>query len=220
MWMTSEGERVLRGAEWLLFREGLGCLWDEVEEAFDDPEILSTGIESFDSLQPSQQLAMLALVGKALRDVGEPSPPLTAHSEGTIAAVFQWILLGVTFEVDNSDEPAFRDDPTNWRRLVLAACRETRCRKGRLPRATSKDLELWEELILEDLENRILWDDGDHDMAGAFLDLEPERARLKLAMCQIDEEYFTAIAPDPTDEELPAIRAVLRDLCESPERTG
>jgi hypothetical protein len=33
MWWTSAGERVLRGAEWDLFREGLSCLWDEVEVA-------------------------------------------------------------------------------------------------------------------------------------------------------------------------------------------
>jgi hypothetical protein len=31
MWWTAEGERILSGAEWALFREGLSCLWDDVE---------------------------------------------------------------------------------------------------------------------------------------------------------------------------------------------
>lgn len=217
VWTTSEGARVMRGAEWHLFREGLSCLWDEVEDSSDDAEILSTGVEAFDGLQPSQRLAMLALVGKALRDEDEPPPPLTAHSEATVAAVFQTILLGVTLEVENAGEPEFQEDPTQMRRLVLAACRETGCCTGGLPRTTSNDLELWEELILEDLANLILWDDGDYELAGTIVDLDPEASRLKLAMLHIDEEYFTAIAPDPTDAELAAVRAVLRDLCDRPD---
>jgi hypothetical protein len=44
----------MKGAEWELFREGLSALWDWVEASFD--------------LQPSQKLAMLALVGQAMRD--------------------------------------------------------------------------------------------------------------------------------------------------------
>jgi hypothetical protein len=31
MWWTAEGERVLRGAEWAMRREGIAFLWDDVE---------------------------------------------------------------------------------------------------------------------------------------------------------------------------------------------
>src|SRR5438309_8305884 len=42
MWRTSRGERVLKGAEWDLFREGLIELWDTVEDDF-DPGAASLG---------------------------------------------------------------------------------------------------------------------------------------------------------------------------------
>ena len=38
MWWTSEGERVLTGAEWELFRLGLSTLWDDVEMSEDEED--------------------------------------------------------------------------------------------------------------------------------------------------------------------------------------
>src|SRR5580692_12856532 len=74
MWRTSQGERVLKGAEWNLFREGLAELWDTVEDDFDRKDACKTGHAAFDALQPGQKLAMLALVGQALHDDALPSP--------------------------------------------------------------------------------------------------------------------------------------------------
>ena len=48
MWWTSEGERVLTGAEWDLFREGLSTLWDDVEMSEDEDGPDTTGIAVFD----------------------------------------------------------------------------------------------------------------------------------------------------------------------------
>ena len=31
MWWTTEGERVLQGAEWAVFGLGVSSLWDEIE---------------------------------------------------------------------------------------------------------------------------------------------------------------------------------------------
>ena len=57
MWRTPEGNRVLRGAEWELFREGLSCLWDLVEDGGDEDDRFGVGIDAFDSLQQGQKLA-------------------------------------------------------------------------------------------------------------------------------------------------------------------
>src|SRR5215218_5415786 len=88
MWRTQIGSRVLAGAEWSLFREGVDTLWDQVEDAFRDPDIFETGVAVFDRLQPNQRLAAIAWVAKALHDETEPTPALSAVSEGTVAAVF------------------------------------------------------------------------------------------------------------------------------------
>src|SRR3954469_2983562 len=132
MWWTLLGERVLRGEEWELFRDGLAMVCDLVEEAksSDDPESGSVGVEAFDQLQPNQKLALLALVGQALKDEGEPMPELTAHTEATVAAVYAHILAMIVMEiesppesgtVDGWDDPGDIDDAFAWRRLALAA---------------------------------------------------------------------------------------------------
>src|SRR3954462_4293036 len=131
MWWTPLGERVLRGAEWELFRDGLSMVRDLVEEAksADDPKIGSVGVEAFDQLQPDQKLALLARVGKALKDEGEPMPELTAHTEATVAAVYAHVLAMIVMEiesppgsekVDGWDDPEDIDDAFAWRRLALA----------------------------------------------------------------------------------------------------
>ena len=91
MWWTSEGERVLQGAEWELFREGLSSLWDDVEAAEEEDGPGTTGIALFDELSKAERLALLASVARGLTDEGEPCPELTALSEGTVAAIFAHI---------------------------------------------------------------------------------------------------------------------------------
>src|SRR3954469_25286130 len=130
MWWTPLGERVLRGAEWELFRDGLAMVCDLVEEAksSDDPEIGSFGVEAFDWLQPNQKLALLALVGKALKDEGEPMPELTAHTEAAVAAVYAHIFSMIVVEIEcapgsreDGGDPSDVDDWFAWRRMALAA---------------------------------------------------------------------------------------------------
>jgi hypothetical protein len=250
MWWTPEGERVLRGAEWELFREGLDVTWDMVEECMNDPDLFVSGVEAFDRLQPNQKLALLALVGNALKEEGEPRPKLTAHTEVTVAAIFRHIADQVAFEIDMSAEPEPVEDPTYWRRFVLAACRdaeerdrteeqdqswpsgaqmqagETDSRGGEeredpsetwLPPAVdSADFDDWEFLV-DGLANRILWEDGDYEMGDAFMDAAPSESRARMHVMGIADDYYTAIAPDPTDEELEHIRRLLRSVTGRPD---
>jgi hypothetical protein len=240
VWRTQLGERVLRGAEWELFREGVSVLWDMVETSpEDDP--YETGVEPFDRLQRNQKLAMLASVGRALRDEEVPPPELTALTEGTVAAVFRHILDLTLSEIEVADEP----DPDgldpevsaqlpSWRALIVGACRaalKPEAKKSRKPQAvddegafeswwegplpdeSSEDVEKW-ELVVEWLSSRVLWDDGDYEREGDFLDADPETSGARKALLGIDEGYFADVAPDPTDSQLEAIRQTLRDVCE------
>jgi hypothetical protein len=52
MWRTPLGERALKGAEWVVFREALGMLWDQVETGIEsgEPDLFETGIAAFDRL--------------------------------------------------------------------------------------------------------------------------------------------------------------------------
>jgi hypothetical protein len=85
-----------------------------------------------------------------------------------------------------------------------------------LPDATSEDDDDWEFLV-HGLVNRILWEDGDYNPGHHFLDADLAEARLRMKLMGIDKEYYTAIAPDPLDDELEPIRRTLRSLCGRPE---
>jgi hypothetical protein len=162
MWWTPHGERVLRGAEWELFRAGLDTLWDWVENPVADPDISDTGTPAFDRLQIGQRLALLASVGTASSEEGVSRPRLTVNIESAVAAVFGQIASEVEKEIDlsrdpdrfpsevekeidlsrdldwlaNPDEP---EDATRWRRLVLAAYREAMLQDEAEALAGSKD---------------------------------------------------------------------------------
>ncbi|QDV34704.1 hypothetical protein [Tautonia plasticadhaerens] len=261
MWRTEEGPRVLRGAEWALFQAGPEATWEWVELSYGDPTASLVDTPAFDSLQYGQKLAMLALVGRALRDEDVPEPELTAFSEGTVAAIYRHIVHNIEIEIeepseDNEGAPVERAEAPsdrNWRRLALEAYREPETRgAGELsePRARSAapgeaagspvsededpapegdedDMEWhppvldsavvedWEYLV-DGLAHRVLWDDEDFDVT-YLKDLDPEVASRRRAILDIPDNYYIAVAPDPTDEQLDEIRRTLRELCGRPE---
>lgn len=239
MWWTPKGERVLRGSEWDLFCVGISTVWDIVEDTFDDPDLLKTRVKAFDDLQPNQKLALLGLVGKALRDEEEPSPNLTVYTEGTVAAVFRHIAAEVTMEIEMAGDLDPDADATLLRRLVLSAALEIDIldeaedqdsaavvnrseddadeededsKPWSPPDVSSEDVDEW-EFVVECLANRILWEDEDFEIGDKFLDADPRWKRAMLTKLNILEDYYVEIAPDPTDAELGPIRRTLRSLC-------
>jgi hypothetical protein len=218
MGWTSEGERVLKGAEWDLFRLGLSILWDDVEMADDDEEPGTTGVEVFDNLRKLERLALLAQVATGLHDEGEPCPDLTDLSEGTVAAVFAQLRYQIAIEIE-SDTDRTGPSSTNEERkassrhLVLAATREANPDRE-LPLPESRDLTEW-DAQLDLLLDRIL-DDRDYLAGSLFLDADPSRSQSLKAVLGIPHEYFAAIPPDPTPGELETVRADLRRICARP----
>jgi len=234
MWRTSLGKRVLKGDEWELFREGLWAFWDRIEVTFDEPDSWPSGVAAFDRLSPVSKLTMLAWVGIALCDEKEPCPPLNALMESTIGAIYAVIRAEIDFEIEYArKDPGPDDERFLMRTCVLAATRETRpnCENPKLdpksdgdqentprslPAPDSEDAEAWDDLV-DDLMDRILGADCYYDVEDLFLDTDPRVSRQMKLHFHVDEDYFAAIAPDPTDKQLISIRRVLRRLCAKPE---
>jgi hypothetical protein len=204
MWHTPSGNRVLSPGEWALIRAALSLAWDAVEMAADAGDDEATGVRAFDTLQPGQHVALLALVGKALSDLSVPAPPLTAATEGALAVIFvqvrEWLL-----EIELTD-----NDPTDCRRLILAAIGDSVGRDYPLPAPTDADPDEW-EMLIDEIEARLFWD-ADWEMGDVFLDRSPDEVRPEMAMHGIDDDYFTAVPDDPDQVGLAAARRTLAEL--------
>jgi hypothetical protein len=202
MWWTSDGARILHGAEAALFREGLGTVVDMVRD--DNEGFWRFNVPPFDDLQPNQKLALIARIGTALLREDEPMPKLTAILEATVAAVYEAIRILVEMEINQP--PKWRHSPS-WRELVLAACME----RGVVEPLDieSEDLDEWEGLV-DSLADGVLWDEDWKDVT--HLDVDPKASRAVKTLLGIDEEYYVAIPPDPTNSEIEGVLDTLKRL--------
>ena len=203
MWWTPDGERILQGAEARLFREALGTLVDMVRD--DDEGMWQFDAPPFDDLQPNQKLAVLAQIGTALFREDRPMPKLTAVLEAAVEAVYETIRVMVEMEID---EPVENRESPSWRELVLAACRERGIEE--LLDAQSEDLDEWDVLV-GCLADGVLWDEDWKD-SESLLDADPKASRAVKKLLGIDEDYYIAVPPDPTEEEMEGVWATLRRL--------
>ena len=224
MWRTSAGERVLHGHEWNLFREGLWTLWDRIELTFADPDSWPAGVSVFDRLEAGSKLAMLAMVGKALHDPDEPSPPLNALTEGTFGAVYAVIREEIELEIDTHREASAPEaEQHQMRTLVLAATRETNPYWDHpeldpdwegdeddtpsLPQPDSEDEQTWDDLI-EELMDRVLWGDRDFEDEDIYVDSSP---RLQQGIESVDGNRPRVLRRHRSRAERPTTRVNPRD---------
>jgi len=203
MWRTECGVRILKGAEARVFAEALAGLLDEaIMGELDDYEL---GIRCFDDLTFGQKISVLATIGNGLLREDVPPIELTAVVEGTIAAVFKHLEYEVIYDID---EP---ECPRPWRKWVAAARQETGGED--LPPVNCKDVDRW-KCEVEELADRILWD-SDYEDGDMYLDHPPEKSKELIDWMEIDDDYFTAIAEDQTDEQAKATIKELQKLCDS-----
>ncbi len=206
-WHTPRGDRVLAGPEAAVFREALKIITDWVEGDIDqDQAFHEFGIPVFDSVTARGKLALLAEVGHALLVETEECPKLTAVNEATVAAVLVALDESVEHEIDS--EPDLPDRQF-FRELILQAIAAVESAIER-PRADTCDWDEWESLI-DVLRDRILWD-RDFEAEPTFGDADPAAVGDVKSDMGIDDDYFREVAPDPSDEELAAIRLRLRRL--------
>lgn len=76
--------------------------------------------------------------------------------------------------------------------------------------ATSGDVREW-FYALQTLSDRILWDQ-DYLTADVFMDLDPDDTKDVRQRTGIDQEYVTAIAPDPSESDRLLLLKRLREL--------
>ena len=149
MWRTNIGTRVLEPAESRVFREAAGHLLDDLTDKHGEGEDTATGILVFDRLPLSQRIALLAVVCEGLLRSDAPPPELTAVNEGSIAAVFAYMQLMVSLEVDATEVR------TTLRSAVADACNEAKFED--VPDPSCTDHEEW-ECFVGMLSDTILWD--------------------------------------------------------------
>lgn len=202
MYNTPAGIRVLQGAERRLFVESLAMIVDNLsvgDVPFD--------AVVFDDLQRNQKIAALHTVAKALLCDEESAPELTASIEAATAMVFRHAADMVAMELSEPDDTAAEP---SWRELVLAACGDAGIDDlpDVLP-ATNDDCDAW-LMLVDCLEGRVLWD-NDWEM-DVCLDADPEASRRVRRELGIDDDYFVAVPPDPTDAEVERLLGELREL--------
>lgn len=209
MWATPEGIRTLKGAEAELIKALIASVAFDLELSYEEGGEMSFGVGEFDQLQFPQQLSMLAAVGSALLLETVNAPQLTAVNEATVAVLFVALKEQVMAEIANETLIGI-PDKTHWRKLVLAAARECEDADLQLPRRSSQEINAW-EFVIEALADAIIWD-HDWAMSNVVMDLPPDHADELKEMLTIDEDYYLAVAPDPTDAQLAEIREVLKRL--------
>lgn len=217
MYNTPLGIRILQGAERMLFVESLGMIVDNMR-VFDH----EFGIAVFDDLGRNQKIAILHFAARSLLSGDQPPPPLTAVLEGAVAGIYQHVREMLAMELEERDEDPSEEldwldgdtvedtdfDLPTWRERVFAACRELGV-GGDLPTPDNRNRDAW-DIPLTGLEDCVLWD-TDWGMQEA-LDANPDASRRAKAELGIDEDYFVAVPPDPTDEEADRLLVELIEL--------
>ncbi len=201
MWNTSKGKRTLKGAEAVLFAEGLLALIDD--SSVWDFEDYPMGIKAYDVLTPGQQVSALWTIALGLLKHDVKPKKHTAALEGAIATVFRQIEDRLEVELEDAEFEC------EWRKLVIAA-RQAASAEDTLPLACT-DLDAW-QLEIEEIEDGILWD-NDFDTSNLFMDLPPEQSETLREQMGISE-YYALTVPDDLDEgQMEATIAEIRKLC-------
>jgi len=218
MWHTSEGDRVLTGAEAALLKAAVAGVAERIrQEHVARVGQWEYGIRLFDELPSSQRLVLLERVATYLFTETREPLDLTAVNEATVGTLFEHIRSEIELEMDDPDE-----SDTRWREMALAAYEECFCADGVdvtveegddfvRPAATSEDRDAWSDLV-ESLADRILWD-RDYEMEYLFLDAAPDTTEVIKQHLGIDSDYFSAAAPDlATDQAMERVYQRLEKL--------
>ena len=202
MWHTNCGDRTLEGAEARLFAE---ALWNFVSELEVDEGDYNVGLEVFDRLTYGQKVSLLSIIGNGLLKPDVPMHKLTAVVESAIAVVFDNLKMVVIIEID---EPEIK---SNWRKMILAARRQTGAEE--LPDEDCEDVQGW-LIEIEALSELILWD-ADYEDEDLYIDKPPDEARRLKDFMRIKDEYFLEIPEDLKLKEVETTLSGLKNLCRS-----
>ncbi len=226
MWETSQGIRTLGGAEAYLVRELVHYLHDQILVGIEIGEPHFSNVSVFDSLQPTQQLAMLHTVAKGLLDSSTAPPKLTATCEATIYAIFRELEALIEAEVDF--EAQFAQPDHRLRSLArnawIGGCQQSTVDNvldgaelsgNIIPDIGCTDMEQWADLV-ESIADHILWD-RDFEFEKLVGDASPDQAEVIKQQLGINDDYFSTVASDIREIDVERISAQIRLLTPATE---
>ena len=226
MWETSQGIRTLGGAEAYLIRELVHYLHDQILVGIEIGEPHFSEVSVFDSLQPTQQLAMLHTVAEGLLDSAAPPPKLTAICEGTIYAIFRELETLIEAEV------SFEQHHTRPNHRLRALARDawiSGCQQSSedavlgnaeltgqaIPELDCTDMDQWADFV-ELIADHILWD-RDFEFEKLVCDASPDQAELIKQQLGINDDYYSTVASDIREIDVERISAQIRLLTPATE---
>lgn len=226
MWETSQGIRTLDGAEAYLVRELVHYLHDQILVAIEIGEPHFSDVSVFDSLQPTQQLAMLHTVAEGLLDSSKAPPKLTATCEGTIYAIFR--ELETLIEAEVGFEQQLTQSSHRLRSLArdawIGGCQESsednllgnaELTGHNIPDLDCTDMEQWADFV-ESIADHILWD-RDFKFEKLVGDASPDQAELIKQQLGINDDYYSTVASDIREIDVERISAKIRLLTPATE---
>jgi hypothetical protein len=198
-----------------VFREAASSLsfdvgWEDWEDDWSP-----IGVKVFDRLSQAQKQATILEVVRALLDASVEPPEVTSVLAGTVDAIYRELGGRIEMEISFGEQTAVRN-------MVLEAAAEMDYWQSAnsglepdeepciAPAPGCADYEEWSPLV-EALWGTVL-EDCDFDMVDEFLDMPPAEAAARKKQMNINPEYFTEIAPDPTPTRILAIREELSRL--------
>jgi len=227
-WKTQWGERHAVGAEAELIREAIAYVQDMALSEIEDPdEKWLFQVPVFDRIEPSSKLVLLASVGEALLSE-TPPPPLTAITEGTVAALYNAVKQLVAIEIDEQrmDEEGGRTSRQPLHRsLALEVARSHEVlvddtadpaldSSEQLPAVCCTNLSEW-EWVVEAISDQFLWD-LDYLYADEMLDADPDIAKQGRDRLGITRGYYLDDAPDPEVIDVASTLKRLKELLRKP----
>ena len=227
MWDTSQGIRTLVGAEAHLVRELVHYLHDQILVGIEIGEPHLSDVSVFDSLQPTQQLAMLYTVTEGLLDAQKTPPKLTATCEGTIYAVFRELETLIEAEIDFEQQGLQSDRRLRAlaRDAWMGGCQQSEEHAvwadaeliGRhIPNLDCTDMQQWADFV-ELIADHILWD-RDFEFEKLVCDASPDQAELIKQQLGINNDYYSTIASDIREIDVERISEKIRLLTPATDR--
>ena len=226
MWETSQGIRTLGGAEAYLVRELVHYLHDQILVGIEIGEPHFSDVSVFDSLQPTQQLAMLHTVAEGLLDSNKAPPKLTATCEGTIYAIFRELETLIEAEIGFAQQLTLSSHRLRAlaRDAWIGGCQHSgennilgnaELTGTNIPDLNCTDMEQWTDFV-ELIADHILWD-RDFQFENIVGDASPDQAEVIKRQLGINNDYYSTIASDIRDIDVERISAQIRLLTPATE---
>lgn len=222
-WHTPFGDRHLIGEEADLVRQSLATMLDELtscRETGEEPMLY--GVTLFDELAWPQQLAILEQLAQHLFLKTAETIELTGVVDASVSAVYQNIAQQIEMEIElHGVSP--KEYRCRWRQASLDALKEwweeepvgEDADLAKID-AACVDIVSWHGLV-DLLADRVLWD-RDFELVHEVIDAPPEHAAALRAALGIESSYYTAIAPDPPDQQVDELIDSLQSLTRAKPR--